>query len=149
MTLAEIDARLAEIEEELEVCRAAAPGPWQQSRYVPMRNARKLHPDDADRIRLQEERIIRGAGRVGTPECNQLFRLEGIEATSVNVSFIAESRDGYPRALENERALLRALKAALDAYGRAPHWSAPAAFTYAFWGEFFAEKKSIETEVQP
>lgn len=122
MTLAEIDARLAEIEQELEVCRAATPGPW-------------------DYCTEHRRRYIEAASG------GLLF--DGNTSIAENTVFVATARDGYPRALENERSLLRALKAALKSCLAIPSMHHPVAFAHGFWGALSAEKKSAETEVQP
>lgn len=124
MTLAEIDARLAEIEEELEVCRAATPGPWTRATS----QGEYIHSSD-----------VTDAAAVAGPR----------SAHAADAEFVILARDGYPRALENERALLRALKAALKSCLAIPSMHHPVAFAHGFWGALSAEKKSAETEVQP
>lgn len=52
---------------------AATPGPWQRSAFVD--GPRFDHMDwEWKEARQAEERyIVRGAGRIGTPECNQVL----------------------------------------------------------------------------
>lgn len=124
MSLAEIDTRLAEIDAELEVCRAATPGPWTRA------------TSSGEYIHLSD--VADGAAVFGPRSAN-----------TADAELVIQARDGYPRALENERALLRALKAALEACDQVPSMHYHVAFAQGFWVAISAEKKSVVTEAQP
>src|ERR1700685_3008401 len=88
MTIAEIEARVKEIDEQLAICDKATPGPWETGGGCVLQEA---FPADIITEALHSSDLVDGDYQQG------------------NIDFIAAAREGWPQALRNERAALFAL----------------------------------------
>lgn len=64
---------------------------WQRSRFVDSSRYEGISESWKDERQREERKIIRGAGIVGTPECNVLFKVEGMMLTEEMMEFIADA----------------------------------------------------------
>jgi len=94
------DEHLARIMDIVRRERSASPEPWQRSYFVDTHATRSLV--ERDFSRAQENLIIRGPGRVGDANCNQVLRFQsgaGVNA-SADIDFTAHARADVPWLLQ-------------------------------------------------
>lgn len=98
-----------EIENIQEVCAKATPGPWEINRDDIGDEIYCYAPTDI----ISEQGITIVDYEGGLAPCNQMWRLEDIEA---NAQFIALSRTALPQLAEQCLGMLEVVEAARDIY---------------------------------
>lgn len=106
------------IKEQRAIIDAASDGPWQRSRFVDAPRYRKVPEEKKQEWREHERHAIRGAGEVGTPGCNVVLWFG--RAEEADMDFIAAAREEWPKALDSEDALGKALEDVMEFDGANP-----------------------------